>query len=157
MGEKPVKNDAGQLSLDEEAKKEAWKEHYKRLLNVEFPWNPEDLSEERPVEGPREPISLEMITKAISKMASGKAGGPSGIVAEMLKPVWEVGTVEVCDLVENIISEGCIPTDWQESFIVNLYKGKGDALNRGNYRGLKLIEQVMKVLECVVEGLIRQS
>ena len=60
------------------------------------------------------------------------------------------------DLVENIISEGCIPTDWQESFIVNLYKGKGDALNRGNYRGLKLIEQVMKVLERVVEGLIRQ-
>ena len=40
--------------------------------------------------------------------------------------------------------------------IVNLYKGKGDALNRGNYRGLKLIEQVMKVLERVVEELIRQ-
>ena len=55
-----------------------------------------------------------------------------------------------------VSSEGCIPTDWQESFIVNLYKGKGDALNRGNYRGLKLIEQVMKVLERVVEGLIRQ-
>ena len=64
--------------------------------------------------------------------------------------------MEVRDLIEDIISEGCIPTDWQESFIVNLYKGKGDALNRGNYRGLKLIEQVMKVLERVVEGLIRQ-
>ena len=73
MGEKPVQNDAGQLSLDEEAKKEAWREHYEHLLNVEFPWNPEDLSEERPVEGPSEPITLEMITKAISKMASGKA------------------------------------------------------------------------------------
>ena len=156
MGEKPVKNDAGQLSLDEEAKKEAWREHYERLLNVEFPWNPEDLSEESPVEGPSEPITLEMITKAISKMASGKAAGPSGIVAEMPKPVGEAGAVEVCDLIEDIISEGCIPTDWQESFIVNLYKGKGDALNRGNYRGLKLIEQVMKVLERVVVGLIRQ-
>ena len=97
-----------------------------------------------------------MITKAITKMASGKAAGPSGIVAEMLKPVGKAGAEEVRDLVENIISEGCIPTDWQESFIVNLYKGKGDALNRGNYRGLKLIEQVMKVLERVVEGLIRQ-
>ena len=134
IGEKPVKNDAGRLSLDEEAKKEAWREHYERLLNVEFPWNPEDLSEESPVEGPSEPITLEMITKAISKMASGKAAGPSGIVAEMLKPVGEAGAVEVRDLIEDIISEGCIPTDWQESFIVNLYKGKGDALNRGNYR-----------------------
>ena len=156
MGEKPVKNDAGQLSLDEEAKKEAWREHYERLLNVEFPWTPEDLSEESPVEGPSEPITLEMITKAISKMASGKAARPSGIVAEMLKPVGEAGAVEVRDLIEDIISEGCIPTDWQESFIVNLYKGKGDALNRGNYKGSKLIEQVMKVLEHVVEGLIRQ-
>ena len=79
-----------------------------------------------------------------------KAGGSraayntatSGIVAEMLKPVGEAGAEEVCDLVENIISEGYIPTDWHESFIINLYKGKGNALNRGNYRGLKLIEQV---------------
>ena len=37
MGEKSVKNDAGQLSIDEEAKNEAWKAHYERLLNVEFP------------------------------------------------------------------------------------------------------------------------
>ena len=101
-------------------------------------------------------MTSEMIAKAITKMVSGKAAGPLGIVAEMLKPVGEAGAEEVCDLVENIISEGWIPTDWQESFIVNLYKGKGDALNRGNYRGLKLIEQVMKVLEHVVEGLIRQ-
>ena len=108
MGEKPVKNDAGKLSLDEEAKKEAWREHYERLLNVEFPWNPEDLSEESPVEGPSEPVALEMITKAISKMASGKAAGPSGIVAEMLKPVGEAGAMEVRDLIEDIISEGCI-------------------------------------------------
>ena len=80
MGEKPVKNDAGQLSLDEEAKRAGWKEHYDRLLNVEFPWNPEDLSQESPVKGPSEPITLEMITKAIIKMASGKAARPSGIV-----------------------------------------------------------------------------
>ena len=125
MREKPVKNDTRQLSLDEEAKKAAWKEHYERLLNVEFPWNPEDLSEESPVKGPSEPITLVMITKAISKMASSKAAGPSGIVAEILKPAGEVGAVEVRHVIEDIISEGRIPTDSQESYIVNLYKGKG--------------------------------
>ena len=41
-----VKNDACQLSLDEEAEKEDWKEHYERLLNVDFPWNPDGMSEE---------------------------------------------------------------------------------------------------------------
>ena len=40
VGEKPVKNDEGVLLLDEDAKKEAWKEHYEHLLNVKFPWNP---------------------------------------------------------------------------------------------------------------------
>ena len=48
------------------------------------------------------------------------------------------------------------PTGSSLSFIVCLYKGKGDALERGNYRGLKLTEQVMKVLERIVDGLIRQ-
>ena len=74
----------------------------------------------------------------------------------MLKPLGEAGIAEVRDPIEDIISEGCIPIDWQESYIVNLYKGKGDALHRGKYRGLKLIEQTMKVLELVVEELIRQ-
>ena len=95
----------------------SWKEHYERLLNVVFPWNPEDLSEESPVEGPSEPITLEMITKAITKMASGKAAEPLGIVAEMLKPVGEAGAEEVRDLVENIMSMGCIPTERQESLL----------------------------------------
>ena len=48
------------------------------------------------------------------------------------------------------------PSDWEQSFIVCLYKGKGDALEKGNYRCLKLIAQVMKVLERIVESLIRQ-
>ena len=34
--------------------------------------------------------------------------------------------------------------------------GKGDALERGNYCSLKLTEQVMKILERIVDGLIRQ-
>ena len=38
----------------------------------------------------------------------------------------------------------------------SVYKGKRDVLNRSNYKGLKLIDQVMKVLERVVEGFIRQ-
>ena len=42
------------------------------------------------------------------------------------------------DLTETVFSNGVIPKDWEESYILNLYKGKGDALNCGNYRGLKL-------------------
>ena len=43
VGEKPVKNDEGVLSLDDKSKKSAWKEHYERLLNVEVDWYPNDF------------------------------------------------------------------------------------------------------------------
>ena len=67
-----------------------------------------------------------------------------------------MGASMICDLAAAIIRDGKVPSDWEQSFIVCLYKGKGDALERGNYRGLKLTEQVMKVLERIVDGLIRQ-
>ena len=38
-----------------------------------------------------------------------------------------------------------------------LYKGKGVALERGIYRGLKLLGQVMKVLERVAKNFLRQQ
>ena len=34
---------------------------------------------------------------------------------------------------------------------LSMYNAKEHALNRDNHRGLKLIEQTIKVLECVVE------
>ena len=89
-------------------------------------------------------------------MSLEKAAGFSGIVAEMLKAAGSSGVTIIRDLIENIIFENCIPSKWQESHIVSVHKGKGDALNRSNYRGLKLIDQIMKVLERVVEGFIRQ-
>ena len=88
-----------------------------------------------------------MVKKAISKMKSGKAAGPSGIVVEMIKAAGDTGATMIRDLATAIIRDGKVPTDWEESFIVCLYKGKGDALDRGNYRGLKLTEQAMKILE----------
>ena len=36
-----------------------------------------------------------------------------------------------------------------------MYKGKGDALECGSYRGIKLLDQVMKVMERVIEKRIR--
>ena len=54
-----------------------------------------------------------------------------------------------------ILRNGGIPDDWTASYIINPYKGKGDALERENYRSLKLLEHAMKVLERVIERMIR--
>ena len=90
--------------------------------------------------------------KAISQMKAGKAPGPSGIVVEMIRAAGDM----IRDLAVAIIRDGKVPSDWEQSFIVCLYKGKGDALERGNYRGLKVTEQVMKIVERIVDGLIKQ-
>ena len=60
------------------------------------------------------------------------------------------------DLAVAIIHDGKVRSDWEQSFIVCLCKGKGAALERGNCRSLKLTEQVMKILERIVDCLIRQ-
>ena len=41
--------------------------------------------------------------------------------------------------------------------MVNNYKGKSDALKRGNYRGLKLLEHVKKVAERIVDRPIKEN
>ena len=48
-----------------------------------------------------------------------------------------------------------ISFEWESSYIINLYKGKGDALERGNYRGIKLLDHVMKVIEREIEKILR--
>ena len=44
-----------------------------------------------------------------------------------------------------------------ESFILILCKGKGETLNRGKYRGLKLTDQVMELLEWVLDSYIARN
>ena len=66
--DKPVKNDAGEMSMFEEAKQNVCAEHYKRFINVEFDWDLENLSNEAPLEGQPTPITIIMMKKAISKM-----------------------------------------------------------------------------------------
>ena len=75
---------------------------------------------------------------------------------EMIRAAGDMGVSMIRVLAAAIIRDGKVPSNWEQSFIVCLYKGKGDALERGNYHGLKLTKQVMKVLERIVDGLIRQ-
>ena len=145
------------MSLDDSAKKAAWRKYYVRLLSHEFPWDENNLSDVLPVEGPSPLITNDMVRKAVCKMIPGKAAGPSGVVSEMVKASGGAGIELIRDLINAIITQNCIPPELQYNYIVNLYKGKGDALVRGNYRGLKLIIHLMKTVERVVEALIRKN
>ena len=155
-GKKCVRNDAGELSLSDDDKMKAWVEHFSRLLNMEFDWPSDLLSEVLPVEGPPPPVTVAHIQKALGKMKQGKAAGPSGVISEMLKAAGEEGLEKLRLLAEIVFSSGEIPKDWEESHTLILYKGKGEALDRGNYRELNLTDQVMKLLEQLLDSSIRK-
>ena len=111
----PVRNNQGELCLDDSERMKAWVEHYKSLLNVEFPWDEGALPDAPPVEGPPPPITDEMVIKALAKMKSGKAAGPSGIIVEMLKAAGSKGIVFLRELTKSVVKHGKIPEDWQMS------------------------------------------
>ena len=125
IGERCVGENSSRLTINETAKRNAWQKHYERLLNEEIPWNSDDLSNV-PTAGPPIHITVEMVTKAIAKMNSGKAAGPSGIVAEMLNSAGITGACLVNDLANAIIKHVKITFDWESSYIISLYKRKGD-------------------------------
>ena len=156
IGDKCVRNDAGELTLSDAQKLNARVENHKRLSNVEFDWASESLSFVSPILGPPPSVTLSQVNDAIKKMKCRKTARPSGIVAEMLKASDFVGLEVLAHLVKSVIAEGVVPADWRDSIIVNLYKGKRDAFDCGNYRSLKLADHVMKLVEHVLERRIRK-
>ena len=61
----------------------------------------------------------------------------------------------ITDSVNQIIVEGVVPIEEEHNTILNCYKGKRDALERGNYMGLKLTDWILETAGCVSEKLIR--
>jgi len=71
-----------------------------------------------------------------------KAPGLSGLTAEIIQATEGIGTQWLLDLCNGIVKEGCIPEDWKSSVALPIYKGKGDPMECGSYRGIKLLEHL---------------
>ena len=73
------------------------------------------------------------------------------------KTLQNTGTQWILDLCNGIVKEGSIPDDWKSSVVLPIYKNKGDPMECGSYRGIKLLEHAMKVVERIFEHRIRQQ
>ena len=97
----------------------------------------------------------ESVRKALHKIKKSKGSKTSGVVLEMLSASGDVHIEQITNLLNKINSESKVPGDWDTSVIVNCFKNKSNATERGNYRGLQLLEHMMKVFERVIEKKIR--
>ncbi len=86
------------------------------------------------MEGPIEEISEEEMMRTLREMKSGRAPDPTGVTNDLLKRAGIAG--ELMRVFRRIVDEGEIPEDWKNSITVPIYKGKGDALECGKYRGV---------------------
>ena len=113
------------------------------------------------IEGSADMISKEEVIQAIQGIKVRKAAGPSGVTAEMIKAAGEQAvdwlTSNRDSICNRIVKEEAIPESWQMSELVATYKGKGDVLECGSSRGIKLLEHGMKVSERVLERRLRQA
>src|SRR5437867_3247769 len=66
------------------------------------------------------------------------------------------GVKWVTDICNEVVSSDVVPIDLKRSWMVNVHKGKGNALECSSYGGIKLLERVLKVLERVIEARIRK-
>ena len=149
-----IKSKEGDMLTDEKNIKERWQEYFSDLLNVENSREP--LEEQPPVEDPVQGITQEEVKEAMKKMKSGKAPGCSGLTVDLLKSLGDTGVHMMHTLLEKIWLEEKVPTEWELSEIVPLYKRKGDPLECGNFRGIKLMEHAMKLLEKILEKRLRE-
>jgi hypothetical protein len=155
VGGNCLKNGEGKLVIDSDGIKDAWKKYMERLLNEENNWDKDTTCDK--TEGPMCRITQEEVRNAIRKMKKGKAAGSTGVVSEMIKAADELGVEWLTDLCNTIVCEGKIPTDWKRSILIPVFKGKGDPLECGSYRAIKLLEHAMKVVERVLEKRIREQ
>ena len=105
--------------------------------------------------GPSELISVEEAKAAVSAMTAGKAAGPSGVVSEMIKAAGGAGVGWMTNLFSRVVVEGKVPDGWRGGLVVAVCRGRGDALDCGSYRGIKLLDHAMKVFERIIEKRLR--
>ena len=73
----------GILVVSEKDRGKLWKEHMKKIMNVENEWD--QMVEANMVEGPVEGVTHEEVMEATNKMKLGKAAGPSEVNMDMIK------------------------------------------------------------------------
>ena len=79
---------------------------------------------------------------------------PSGVATEMLKASSDIRSKMIPNLTNSIIRANTMPKEWNDSIIIRLYKGNGEALDKGHYQGLKLTEHILKVIGQIIEDFI---
>ena len=143
------------LVYDDEQVCERWKEYFEELLNKEN--DREALQEASKVEGPEKPIDRKEVETALKAMKRGKAAGFTELTTEVSKALENDGVEWISEVLSMVWDEEKIPSDWEWSYVVRIFKGKGSSADCGNYRGIKVLEHCMKIYGRILDKRLREQ
>ena len=103
------------------------------------------------IEGRLPEVTIEEVEIALKSMKTNKAHGPSGLNSDILKSGGKVVLEQLTKALQHIMATEESPAEWKDSVTIPLFKGKGDPLQCGKYRGLRLLEHSMKVWEKILD------
>lgn len=152
-GARCLKDGDGKLSFNEADKSRIWREHMEKIMNKENTWD--HMADAEVVEGAVQCVTRLEIVQAIKRMKLGKATGPSEVSIEMITASGRIGIEVMLELCQRLLDGRGMPDEWKTSVVVPIYKGKGDVMSCDSYRGVKLLEHGMKVVERVLEKRLR--
>ena len=92
------------------------------------------------------------VKSTIEEVNTGKASGLDGIPVELLRCRGDNIAAAVYTFIIGVWHDDPVPQDWVDAIMLPLYKGKGSKTNCGDYRGISLLEGVVKVFSKVLSN-----
>lgn len=171
-GVAPVRDEQGELQCDPEVIKQAWARHYGRLCRDETGHSRDETywadkltgPPREELEGINEPVTWPELCTVLKGLKNGKAPGISGLPAEWLKVCFEkdsehptspMGAI-LLGLIRHMVEQGEVPEVLNRAVVVSIPK-KGDLTLMDNYRGISLMETLLKVACTLVIRRVSQA
>ena len=101
-------------------------------------------------------VSEEEVEKALRAMKANEAPGPSGVSSDLLNCADRPWIQQLTRVFQKIMDTEICPEEWKNSTTLPFFKGKGDPLQCGKYRGLRLLEHGMKVWEKILDSSLKK-
>ena len=135
----------GTFYLDEKERAKLWKAHMSKIMNEENELD--QIADADVLDGPIERVMRDEIMEEFKYVTIGKVPVPTEVYTEMILASGDVGITVLIELYHRILDRKGLPDDWSTSVVIPIFKGKGHIMKCGMHRGVRLLEDAMKIVE----------
>lgn len=153
----------GREKPDNSIGEEQWKKHFMELLEGRNTREENNASKEqreevveRSIKESTDGITEEEIDRAIARLKKKKAAGEDGIKNEAWLYANKETKGKLGEILQKIFQGGEIPSGMKEGRIYPIHK-KNSKKERGNYRGISLLDTAYIIYAIILEGRLREE